>query len=50
MMLPRPTTRIGIGSGTNKLIAAAMPPKSAPASMVLPINTPIRIGHRSHRA
>jgi hypothetical protein len=33
----------GMGSGMNRLIAAAMPPRSAAASMVLPMSTPVRV-------
>ena len=39
----------GIGTGTNRLIAAAMPPRSAAASMVLPMSTPTSVGQSTQR-
>jgi hypothetical protein len=37
------------GTGSSSPIAAAMPPISAAASMVLPISTPISAGYSTQR-
>jgi len=43
------TTMSGIGSGRYRFTAAAIPPRSAAASMVLPTITPHRVTSRTQR-